>query len=139
MTRPYSMDLRDRAIERVLAGESVRSVGLALSISAATVVRWSQRYRTSGSAAPGKVGGHRIGILSGPNRDWLLERAKTDFTLRGLVAELAERGVKVDYVQVWRFVHVEGLSFKKKRASRRTAEAQGRPAARAVEKVSGSA
>jgi transposase len=133
------MDLRDRAIERVLAGESVRSVGLALSISAATVVRWSQRYRALGSAAPGKVGGHKIGILSGTNRDWLLERAKADFTLRGLVAELAERGVKVDYVQVWRFVHVEGLSFKKKRASRRAVEAQGRPAARAVEEVPGPA
>jgi transposase-like protein len=26
MTRPYSMDLRERAVARVLAGESVRSV-----------------------------------------------------------------------------------------------------------------
>jgi len=39
MTRPYSMDLRDRAIARVLTGESIRTVALALSISAATVVR----------------------------------------------------------------------------------------------------
>ena len=60
MTRPYSMDLRDRAIARVLAGESVRTVALALSISAATVVRWSQRYRATGNAAPGKMGGHKI-------------------------------------------------------------------------------
>jgi putative transposase len=139
MTRPYSMDLRDRAIARVLAGESVRSVAAALSIGAATVVRWSQRYRASGSAAPGKVGGHKIGILSGANRDWLLERAKADFTLRGLVAELAERGVRVDYVQVWRFVHAEGLSFKKKRTPRRTVETEDRPAARAVEEVPGAA
>ncbi|MEY2942831.1 MAG: hypothetical protein RLY97_845 [Pseudomonadota bacterium] len=28
MTRPYSMDLRDRAVSRVLAGESVRLVAL---------------------------------------------------------------------------------------------------------------
>lgn len=28
MSRPYSMDLRDRAIARVLAGESVRSVAI---------------------------------------------------------------------------------------------------------------
>jgi putative transposase len=139
MTRPYSMDLRDRAIARVLAGESVRSVASALSVSAATVVRWAQRYRALGSAAPGKVGGHKVGILSGSNRDWLLERSTTAFTLRGLVAELAERGVRVDYVQVWRFVHAEGLSFKKKRASRRTVEAQDRPAARAVEEVPRSA
>ncbi|MCA3385543.1 MAG: transposase, partial [Roseomonas sp.] len=105
MTRPYSMDLRERAIARVMAGESVRTVAAALSISAATVVRWSQRYRASGSLAPGKVGGHKPRLLTGELRDWLLDRTKTDFTLRGLVAELAERGVKVDYVQVWRFAH----------------------------------
>ena len=45
------------------------------------------------------------------HRDWLFARAATGFTLRGLVAELADRGVKVDYVQVWRFAHAEGLSF----------------------------
>ena len=139
MTKPYSMDLRDRAVARVLAGESVRSVALALSISAATVVRWSQRYRVTGSASPGKVGGHKPNLLSGCHRDWLLERTATDFTLRGLVGELGTRGVKVDYVQVWRFVHAEGLSFKKKRASNRTAPAKDRQAACAVEDVSGAA
>ncbi len=135
MTRPYSMDLRERAVARVLAGESVRSVAATLSISAATVVRWSQRHRRTGSAAPGKIGGHRRPVL-GAHRDWLIARAETDFTLRGLVVELAERGVKIDYVQVWRFVHAEGLSFKKKRAARRTAAPQGRTATRAVEEVS---
>src|SRR6202012_4632687 len=98
-----------------------------------------RRVRETGSAAPGRMGGYKPNILSGSNRDWLLERAATDFTLRGLVAELADRGVKVGYVQVWRFVHAEGLSFKKKRAARRTAQARDRPAPRAVEEVSGSA
>jgi len=130
------MDLPDRAIARVLAGDSVRSVALAVSVSVATVVRWSQRYRKSGTAAPGKVGGHKVGVLSGAHRDWLKDRTKTDFTLRGLVAKLAERKVKVDYVQVWCFVHAEGLSCKKKRSSRRTTEAHDRQAARAVEEVS---
>jgi transposase len=54
------------------------------------------------------MGGHKR-----PSREWLLERTGKGFTLRGVVAELAERGVKVDYVQVLRFVHAEGLSFKK--------------------------
>ena len=138
MSRPYSMDLRERAVARVLAGESVRSVASVLSISAATVVRWSRRCRATGSAAPGKIGGHRVGVLAG-HRDWLVERTRRDFTLRGLVAELSERGVKVDYVQVWRFVHAEGLSFEKKRAARRTAPPVDRKAARAVEEVSRSA
>jgi transposase len=116
----------------------VRSVAATLSISAATVVRWSGRYRATGSAAPGKIGGYKVGVLVG-HRDWLLERTARDFTLRGLVAELGERGVKVDYVQVWRFVHAEGLTFKKKRAARRTIAAVDRKAACAVEEVSGSA
>jgi transposase len=90
--------------------------------------------------APGKIGGHKPRTLRGAHRDWLLERTARDFTLRGLVAELAEqRGVKVDYRSVWEFVHAEGLSFKKKRAARRTAPAKDREAARAVEEVSGSA
>lgn len=85
------------------------------------------------------MGGRRTRILSGEHRDWLLERTATDFTLRGLVAELTERGVRVDYVQVRWFVHAEGLSFKKKRAARRTAPTGDRQAARAMEEVSGSA
>ena len=138
MTRPYSMDLRERAVAWVLLGESVRSVAAVLSISPATVVRWSGRHRATGSTAPGRIGGHKISVLSG-HRDWLIERAGHDFTLRGLVAELAERGVKVDYVQMWRFVHAEGLSFKKKRPARRTAPSVDRAATSAVEEVPGSA
>jgi putative transposase len=56
-----------------------------------------------------------------------------------LVAELVTRGVKVDYVQVWRFAHAEGLSFKKKHTARRTAPAKDRKKARAVEEISGAA
>lgn len=138
MTRPYSMDLRERAVARVEAGESVRLVAAKLSVSAASVVRWSQRQRRTGSAAPGKIGGHRRAVLDG-HRDWLLERTTRDFTLRELVAELGERGVKVDYVQVWRFVHAQGLSFKKKRAARRAAPARDRAASRTVEEVPGAA
>jgi transposase len=67
------------------------------------------------------MGGHKPKKISGKHRDWLLERTKaTDFTLRGLVAELAERGLKVDYRSVWEFVHAENLSFKKKPRRQRT-------------------
>jgi transposase len=43
--------------------------------------------------------------------------------LRGLVAELAERGLKVDYRSVWNFVHAEKLSFKKNRGRQRARSA----------------
>jgi transposase len=38
-------------------------------------------------------------------------------TLRGLTAELAERGIKTQPRAVWVFLHAEGLSFKKNSAA----------------------
>jgi putative transposase len=59
--------------------------------------------------------------VSGEHRDWLIERCRArDFTLRGLVAELAEHGLTVDYHSVWHFVHAEKLSYKKNRSRQRT-------------------
>lgn len=140
MARPYSMDLRKRVVSAVIEEGMTRPAAAArFGVAPSSAIKWVQRVRETGSVAPGQMGGHRVGILSGANRDWLLERAATDFTLRGLVAELAERGVQVDYVQVWRFVHAEGLSFKKKRTAGRATQAEDRQAARAVEEVSGPA
>jgi hypothetical protein len=83
-------------------------------------VKWSQRFRATGSAAAGKMGGMRPKLLVGQHHGWLLDRiVRADFTLRGLVAGLAERGVKVDDRTVWSFVHAERLSFKKNRRSQR--------------------
>lgn len=70
-------------------------------------------------------GGCRPKKIVGQHRDWLLERCRGhDFTLRGLVGELAERGVQVDYRTVWDFVHSEKLTYKKGRWS--PASATGR-------------
>lgn len=115
MARALSMDLRERAVARLAAGESVRTVAAALSVAPSSVVKWSQRLRATGSVAPGQLGGHVPPKISGPQRAWLVERIAAEaFTLRGLVAELAERGVGVDYRTVWKCVRREGLSFKKK-------------------------
>jgi transposase len=65
-----------------------------------------------------------------------LERVKTDFTLRGLVAELAERGLKVDYRTVWNFVHAEKLRYKKNTHRRRAGSPGRRKKTSAVAKVS---
>jgi putative transposase len=57
------------------------------------------------------MGGHKPKAIWGKHRDWLLQRTKArDLTLRGLVAELAERGPKVDHRSVGDFVHAESLS-----------------------------
>jgi putative transposase len=75
-------------------------------------------------------------LLTGALRDWLIARAGRDFTLRGLVSEFfAEFGVKVDYMQVWCFVHEEQLSFKKKRSARRAITAKDRASSGTVAKM----
>jgi transposase len=95
------------------------------------------RVRETGSVAPSKIGGYRPKAISDEHRDWMLQRIEDrDFTLRGLVVELADRGLKVDYRSVWEFVHAEKLSFKKKRGGWRTRSSRRRAAASAVDKVS---
>ena len=140
MAKPYSMDLRERVVAAVeREGMSRHEAAARYGVAASSAIKWVRRFRDTGSVAPAQIGGYKPRTLRGEHRDWLLERASQDFTLRGLVAELAERGVKVDYRSVWEFVHAEGLSFKKKRAPRRAAPRKDRAAARAMEKVPGPA
>lgn len=114
MTRPLSMDLRERVITAVLAGESCRAVAARFGVAVSSVVKWSQRHRTTGSVAPGKMGGHRRPILE-PHRAFILEQiAQTPhLTLHRLKDELAARGVRVSHNAVWLFLRREGLRFKK--------------------------
>jgi putative transposase len=87
---------------------------------------------------PWPDGGHKPKVIRGAHRDWLVERCRArDFTLRGLVAELAEqRGLKVDYRSVWEFVHAEKLSFKKNAARRRAGQTGRCPAPRSMAALS---
>lgn len=114
MTRPLSNDLRERVVAAIEAGESCRSVAARFGIAVSSAVKWSQRYRSSGSVAPGKMGGHRKRILE-PHRAFIVERINQTphVSLHGLKEELAARGVKVSHDTVWQFLRREGLRFKK--------------------------
>jgi len=114
MTRPYSNDLRERVVAAFVGGESCRSVASRFGVAVSSVVKWSQRYRTTGSVAPGKMGGHRRRVLE-PHRAFIAERIKQTphLTLHRLKDELAARGVVVSHNAVWEFLRREGLRFKK--------------------------
>ena len=114
MTRPLSNDLRARVVTAIEAGESCRSVAARFGVAVSSAVKWSQRYRATGSVAPGKMGGHRKRVLE-PHRAFIVERIHQTphLTLQGLKAELAARGVKVSHDTVWQFLRREGLRFKK--------------------------
>jgi transposase len=93
---------------------SRRKAAAQRSVGISPVINWVRRFRESGSVLRGKIGRHRPKAIVDEHRAWLLLRIKQkDFTPRGLVAELASRGLKVDYKTMWNLVHAEKLSFKK--------------------------
>ena len=114
MTAPLSNDLRERVVAAIEAGESSRSVAARFGIAAYSAVKWSQRFRSSGSVAPAKMGGHRKRVLE-PHRAFIAERINQTphLSLHRLKDELAARGVKVSHDTVWQFLRREGLRFKK--------------------------
>ncbi len=114
MARPYSIDLRERVVFAVESGETCRAVGARFGVAVSSVVKWRQRYRRTGSVAPGKMGGHRKVVLA-PYRDFIIERTEETphLTLHGLKGLLAARGIVVSHNTVWQFLRREGLSFKK--------------------------
>ena len=58
MAKPYSLDLRERAVAAVLKGglpcnRAARQCGLGIS----TVINWARRFWDTGCVAPDKFGG----------------------------------------------------------------------------------
>ena len=139
MAKPYSMDLRERVVSAVEEdGLTRRQAASRFGVGVSTAINWVRRCRETGSVAPSQMGRHKPKAIRGAYRDWLVERTKEgDFTLRGLVAELADRGLTVDYRTMWNFVHAEKLSFKKNRGRQRTGTSRRRAPPGAVEEVSG--
>ena len=88
MARAYSMDLRGRVVAAVdREGMSCHATAARFGVVVSTVVKWLQRYRRTGSVAPGQMGGNRPRAIAGVYREWLIGRCQGgDFTLRGLVA-----------------------------------------------------
>ena len=139
MAKPYSMDLRERVSAAVVRGGlSCRQAAKRFGVAASTAICWVKRFRATSGAAPDKMGGRCPRKITGEHREWLVERCESgDFTLRGLVSELAERGLRVDYRTMWAFVHAENLSFKKNLSGQRARPPRRRASPRAVAALPG--
>jgi transposase len=137
MRRPYSNDLRERVAASVASGRSCRETAVLFDVSVASVVRWSQGLRKTGSAAARPMGRPQPRSLA-VYREWLLERLASvpDVTLRKLVAELGERGATTSYGSVWRLVRDEGITFKKNAVRHRAGSPRRGAQAAAVEGTS---
>jgi transposase len=139
MGAPYSLDLRQRVVAAVeQSGMSRNQAARHFGVAISTAIAWVALYRKTSSLVAGQMGGHKPRKIAGDHRTWLTTRCQSaDFTLRGLVTELSERGLKVDYRAVWEFVHAEKLSFKKNAARQRTGSTRRRSSTCPVAALSG--
>ncbi len=115
MGKAYSNDLRQRCVDAMVRGEPASKVAARFGVAKSSVIKWHQRYQTTGDVSPAKVGGYRPVLLE-PYRDFVLDALKRTphLSIDALHKMLLEKNVVVCRDTVWRFVRREGLSFKKK-------------------------
>ena len=137
MARPYSLDLRERVVASVEGGRSCRETARLFAISVASVVKWTQRKRQTGSPAAKPMGRRNRPLILLSEREWLLGRlaVQPDLTLRGIQAELGARRIRVSCKAIWNFLRAKQLTFKKKPARRRAGSPGRGAAAGTVEEI----
>jgi transposase len=114
MAKPYSMDLRERVVAAIMAGQRREAVSRRFEISLSSVGRYIRRFREKGALAPDKFGGHKRHSLAGEEeqlREWIKERP--DMTLAEIKDRLHEGGIDVGRTAISNFLRHLGLSYKK--------------------------
>ena len=115
MTRPYSMDLRVRAVALVEAGQSRRAVARLLGLGEATVIRWLRRQTIFGTCAAKPMGGDRHSHRTETHATLILQvlENRSQAYLREVRASLQEHGAVVSLSGLSRFFRRHGISRKK--------------------------
>lgn len=105
MGEPLSMDLRSRALAAVDEGMSGRAAARRFGVAAATVIRWHDRHRSTGSCAAKPQGGDTRSqrIEARAHTILALHAAHRDLTLDELRRELDRAGVSVAISTLHRF------------------------------------
>jgi transposase len=115
MTRPYSVDLRERVVRAVGAGTSCRSAAAKFEVSVSFVIKLMQRWRQRGLVAPDRYGGWKRSPLEAhAERVRVLLAAEPDLTIEELRIRLAGGGVQTSRSALGRFLLGHGLTRKKR-------------------------
>ena len=120
MPRPYSADMRQRVIGRVEDGTSRRDAAEHFEVSAATAIRWMQRYEETGSWQAKPTGGSVSPLEAHGSVLLRIVKETPDITLDEMVVAIHERKIAGSRTAIWRFFARRGLTFKKNLARRRT-------------------
>ena len=126
MAKPYSEDLRERAIEKIKEGMTQSAVARLLRLGKRTVERYEAQWKAEGHVKPKKVGGHKKHKLE-PHTAKVeaLVAEEPDQTLAELRDKLEEAKIKVSKSALDRFLKASGLTYKKNSGGERT-KTQGR-------------
>ena len=119
MGKPHPIELRQRVVSHVEAGNTHHSAAARFDVSVKFVNDMVKLKRETGSLAPKPQGNPGIGKLT-PHEDWVRAQvdAKGEITLDEMAARLlVERDVSVDPSSVWRLFRRLGLTHKKRPAS----------------------
>lgn len=116
MTRAYSRDLRERAVDFVERGGSLRAAAASFSIGVSTIGAWARLKRATGDIVPGKQGnpsGSKLDKYEGYILG-LIQKNK-DTTLVEMTERLAmDHGVRVVPATLWYFLDKRGITYKKR-------------------------
>ena len=121
MTAAISNDLRRRVVGAVLAGATRREAAERFGVAISSAVKWTARYRATGSMGPDARSRRYRSKLDG-ERSYIVGRVEAEphVTLHRLADELAGRGVRVSHDAVWLWLRREGLTHKKSDPRART-------------------
>jgi len=120
MSKPYSLDLRERVVALIEAGASRHEAAERFEVSASSAIRWMQRLVQSGTVAAKPIGGSTSPLEA--HRDWFFQliAEHPDITLDEIVVAMKRQGIPGRRGAVWRFFQRHKITVKKK--SMRAAE-----------------
>ena len=116
MGKPYSLDLRERVVAALESGMSTGQAAARFSIGKATAGTWGRLKRSQGDVRPAQQGKPKGSVLDAHEAFILgVLREKPDTTLEEMAERLAaERGVRVVWTAVWKFLDRRGQTLKKR-------------------------
>ena len=116
MTAPLSQDLRERIVQAVEGGSTIRRAARRFAVSASAAIKLMQRVRQTGSLAPAQMGGYRRPLLE-KHADELraIVSRQAGITLKEMRDVLHARGIAVKALStIANMLHRLGLSHKKR-------------------------
>ena len=127
MSKPYSLDLRERVVASVEEGGSRHEAAERFEISVSSAIRWMQRFVQFGTPAAKPFGGSTSPLEA--HASWLLELVAKhpDLTLDEIVEAMHRARIAGSRSAVWRFFERHKITFKKSPCARRSKSGQTWP------------